>query len=282
VLSRIVLLCVGLSVVVATTGCGGAAPGTRVIASFYPLAYAAEQVAGKDVRVTNLTPPGAEPHDLELTARDVGRIRDAVLVVYVGRGFQPAVDDAIEGRAGPSLDVLDDTRPLRLGDGIDPHVWLDPIRFASVARAIARALGDPAAADPFVSRLRALDAEYRRGLARCTRRTLVTSHAAFGYLAARYGLREVALLGLAPEAEPTPKELAGLVRRVRASGATTVFTERLASPVLADTISREAGVKTVVLDPLEGLTSSELDSGRTYFDVMRQNLTVLRNALGCV
>jgi zinc transport system substrate-binding protein len=281
VLSRIVLLCVGLSVVVATTGCGGAAPGTRVIASFYPLAYAAEQVAGKDVRVTNLTPPGAEPHDLELTARDVGRIRDAVLVVYVGRGFQPAVDDAIEGRAGPSLDVLDDTRPLRLGDGIDPHVWLDPIRFASVARAIARALGDPAAADPFVSRLRALDAEYRRGLARCTRRTLVTSHAAFGYLAARYGLREVALLGLAPEAEPTPKELAGLVRRVRASGATTVFTERLASPVLADTISREAGVKTVVLDPLEGLTSSELDSGRTYFDVMRQNLTVLRNALGC-
>jgi len=281
VLSRIVLLCVGLTVIVAASGCRGEPAGDTVVASFYPLAYAAEQVAGKNVRVTDLTPPGAEPHDLELTARDIGRVRDAALVVYVGRGFQPAVEDAIDGRSGPSLDVLDDTSPLRVGGGLDPHVWLDPIRYASVARAIARALGDPAGADPLVSRLRTLDGEYRRGLARCARRTLVTSHAAFGYLANRYGLRQIALLGLAPETEPTPRALASLVHTVRESGATTVLTERLASPALAETVAREAGASTAVLDPLEGLTASELDAGRTYFDVMRGNLAVLRRALGC-
>jgi zinc transport system substrate-binding protein len=281
VLSRIVLLCVGLTVIVAASGCRGEPAGDTVVASFYPLAYAAEQVAGNNVRVTDLTPPGAEPHDLELTARDIGRVRDAALVVYVGRGFQPAVEDAIDGRSGPSLDVLDDTSPLRVGGGLDPHVWLDPIRYASVARAIARALGDPAGADPLVSRLRTLDGEYRQGLARCARRTLVTSHAAFGYLANRYGLRQIALLGLAPETEPTPRALASLVHTVRESGATTVLTERLASPALAETVAREAGASTAVLDPLEGLTASELDAGRTYFDVMRGNLAVLRRALGC-
>ena len=270
-----------VAIALAASGCGGAASETTVVASLYPLAYAAEQVAAGDVRVDDLTPPGAEPHDLELTARDVGRLQKATLVLYVGNGFQPAVEDALEGRSGRSLDVLEEARPLRSHHGLDPHVWLDPIRFAAVARAIARALGDPAAADPFASRLRRLDDDYRRGLARCERRTLVTSHAAFGYLAARYGLRQVPLLGLAPEAEPTPRQLARLVTDVRDSGATTVFTERLASPVLADTVARETGAAVAVLDPLEGLTSSELDAGTDYFDVMRENLAVLRTALRC-
>jgi zinc transport system substrate-binding protein len=275
-----VLLCAVLAAAGAS-GCGGAASGKTVVASIYPLAYAAEQVAGSDVRVDDLTPPGAEPHDLELTARDVGRVQKAALVLYVGHGFQPAVEDALEGRSGPSLDVLDGARPLRFERRLDPHVWLDPMRYAEVAHGIARALGDPAAADPFVSRLRKLDGDYRLGLADCRRRTLVTSHAAFGYLAARYGLRQVPLLGLAPEAEPTPKELARLVGTIRVSGATTVFTERLASPALADTVARETGAAVAVLDPLEGLTRAELDAGTDYFAVMRQNLAALRKALEC-
>lgn len=279
-LSRIVLLCAATTAA-AASGCGGAASGTTVVASLYPLAYAAQQVAGSEVRVDDLTPPGAEPHDLELTARDVGRLQKAALVVYVGHGFQPAVEDALDGRSGPSLDVLEEARPLRSGRGVDPHVWLDPLRFAAVTRAIARELGDPAAAGPFVTRLEALDRDYRRGLMRCARRTLVTSHAAFGYLAARYGLRQVPLLGLAPETEPTPRALARLVGTVRRSGATTVLTEPLAPPALAETVARETGAAVAVLDPLEGLTSSELDAGADYFDVMRENLAVLRKALRC-
>lgn len=265
------------------SGCGAGRTGTTVVAAFYPLAYAAEQVGGTDLEVESLTPPGAEPHDVELTPRGVGRLQDASLVVYVGGGFQPAVESAVAGRKGRSLDVLGgvETRPHGRDEGLDPHVWLDPLRYAAIAREIARALGRPDAADGFVARLQALDGEYRRGLARCERRELVTSHAAFGYVADRYGLREVPLVGLQPEAEPGPRDVERLVEEVRATGATTVFSEPLASSALADTVAREAGVTTAVLDPLEGLTRAELDQGADYFSVMRRNLAALRKALAC-
>lgn len=263
-------------------GCGSPSGDGTIVAAFYPLAYAARQVAGPQVQVVNLTPAGAEPHDLELSARDVERVRDAALVIYAGGGFQPAVEAAIEGRSGPSLDVLASVL-LRSGAPArpDPHVWLDPVRFAAIARKLETALGRPAAADAFVARLHALDREYHRGLARCVRRQVVTSHAAFGYLAARYGLTQVPLVGLQPEAEPGPKEVARLVDDVRASGATTVFSEPLASPALADAVAREAGVRTAVLDPLEGLTPADLDAGADYFAIMRRNLAALRKALAC-
>jgi zinc transport system substrate-binding protein len=284
-LSRIVLLCAALAAALTVAGCGGGdASGKRtVVAAFYPLAYAAEQV-GAGAEVSNLTPPGAEPHDLELTPRDVGRVREATLVVYAGEGFQPSLETAIEGRAGPSLDVLRGAALLPAasnGNARDPHVWLDPVRYAAVARRIAGALGDPAAADALVGRLHALDVRFRRGLERCARRELVTSHAAFGYLAARYGLEQVPLVGLSPDAEPGPKELARLVDEVRATGATTVFAETLGSSALADTVARESGAATGTLDPLEGLTPAEVDAGADYFSVMRENLAALREALGC-
>lgn len=284
-LPRIVLFCATVGLVVATaSGCGGDAHArTTVVAAFYPLAYAAEQVGGAGIEVESLTPPGAEPHDVELTARAVGRVRDASLVVYAGGGFQPAVDRAVASREGESLDVLDGVEQRRGGaeDELDPHVWLDPLRYATIARTIARALGTPTAADDLVARLHALDREYRRALARCARRELVTSHAAFGYLAERYGLVQVPLVGLQPEAEPAPKKIERLVEDVRATGATTVFSEPLASPALADTVAREAGAKTAVLDPLEGLTQAEIDGGADYFSVMRGNLAALRDALAC-
>jgi zinc transport system substrate-binding protein len=278
-------LCATTIAAAAAAGCGGASQGTTsIVAAFYPLAYAAEQVAGRGTDVVNLTPPGAEPHDLELTPRDVGRIQDAGLVVYAGRGFQPALQDAIEDRSRPSLDVLDGLRlqpAPGAGEGLDPHVWLDPIRFATIARRIAGDLGTPAAANGLVERLHRLDARYRRGLARCERREIVTSHAAFGYLASRYGLEQVPLVGLQPEAEPGPRAIERLVATVRATRATTVFSETLASPALADTVAREAGVTTAVLDPLEGLTAREADAGADYFSVMQRNLDTLRKALGC-
>lgn len=270
----------------AITGCGGdggASGGRTVVAAFYPLAFAAEEVAQGSADVRSLTPPGAEPHDLELTPRDVGRVRDARLVVYAGGGFQPAVEAAVEERDGPSLDVLAavETLPVEEGEGSDPHVWLDPLRYAAIAQQISAALGPPASADALAARLRALHAELRAGLARCDRRELVTSHAAFGYLAERYGLEQVPLVGVAPEAEPGPKELERLVREVRESGATTVFSEPLAPSALAETVAREAGLETATLDPLEGLTPEAADAGVDYFDVMRDNLAALRKALSC-
>lgn len=273
-ISRIVLI---LFLATLATGCGSGGTGGRksVVAAFYPLAFAAQRIGGADYRVENLTPPGAEPHDLELTPREVARIVEADVVLYLGRGFQPAVSKAVEQSRGARVDLLQGL-PLHGGD---PHVWLDPILFARIARRIGTALGRPTT--QFVDRLKRLDREYRAGLGDCKRQEIVTSHAAFGYLAARYGLRQISITGLTPETEPAPQKLVRVVRVVRRTHATTVFFETLVSPRLARTVAREVGARTSVLDPLEGLTPEEQQNGDDYFTVMRKNLASLRKALAC-
>jgi zinc transport system substrate-binding protein len=294
--STLRLTAAGLAVTVAlVAGCGGTSSGgsdgeagrTAVVAAFYPLAFAAKQVGGASVKVTDLTPPGAEPHDVELSPRDVTRVRSADVVLYFGRGFQPALEDALDGADGKKVDLLTGL-PLRAGPrggeeelGADPHVWLDPVLYARVARRIGDAIGRRAPAAAFARRLEALDDLYRRGLARCARRDVVTSHTAFGYLTRRYGLVQIPITGLSPEAEPTPRELARVIDEVRARHATTVFSETLVSPELAQTVARETGAKSAVLDPIEGLDTDRLAAGDTYFSVMRSNLQALRQALGC-
>jgi zinc transport system substrate-binding protein len=245
-----------------------------VVASFYPLAWAAERVAGASIDdVDNLTPPGVEPHDIELSPGDVESIRDAELVIYIGGGFQPALEDAIASRDGRSLDLLE--------PGEDPHIWLDPVRFAGAVERIAEATGGAGSAYDEIRAVKRLDAEYRRGLASCERSVIVTTHAAFGQLARRYGLSELSLAGRSPEAEPSPRELEELIDDVRASGATTVFAEPLVSDRVAGTVAREAGLETATLDPIEGLSKARLEAGEDYLSVMRSNLGSLREALGC-
>ena len=262
------------------TACGGDSdePGaTHVVAGFYPLAFAAEEIRGVDVEVTNLTPAGAEPHDLELTPREVEEILGADLVLYVGEGFQPAVEEAVESGDVPALDVLE---RLELRDG-DPHVWLDPALFAQVVDRIAIELGDGTGSRLLATRLNDLDEAYEAGLADCERRELVTTHDAFGYLAARYGLEVIPITGLAPEAEPSPQDLEAVAELVEERGVTTVFTETLLSPEFGQTVAREAGATTATLNPLEGLAEDEIAQGEDYFSVMQANLDALRKGLGC-
>ena len=269
------------------SGCGGssdAAGRPTVVASFYPLAWVAEHVAAPGTHVVDLTPAGAEPHDLELTPHDLETLQDADLVLYLGHGFQPAVEKAVESRSGPSLDLLATQQLHQSGEeGLtaDPHVWLDPSRLARIAIAVGGALHRRQASQEVAGDLGALDREFRNGLAHCRRHEIVTSHAAFGYLADRYGLDQVALTGLSPETEPSPRDLEKLVNDVRRTGANVVFTETLVSPRLAETIAREAGASTAVLDPIEGLTSDEVDAGEDYVSRMRWDLATLRKALGC-
>lgn len=268
-MSRFGLLLVGLVL----AGCGEerAQSSRTVVAAFYPLAWASEQISEGRFEVVNLTPAGAEPHDVELSPRDIALVRDADLVVYAGGGFQPAVGDAVADRDGPSVDIL-------IGDR-DPHVWLDPVRFAGVARDIGEALGRPA--EELAAEISRLDRSYRRGLDDCARRVIVTTHAAFGHLAARYGLEQLSLTGSSPEAEPGPRELERLVEDVRASGATTVLAEPLVSDRLAATVAREAGLDVAILDPIEGLSEDRLEAGEDYLSVMRDNLATLRRTLEC-
>jgi zinc transport system substrate-binding protein len=280
---RIIIIAIG-AIVVGTVAAAFAAGGDQrpvdrnsVVAAFYPLAYAAEQVGGPRVQVTNLTPPGVEPHDLELSPDDVATVKSAGTVLLMGHGFQPQLEHAAAGSNAQVVTLLDARGIDRVGN--DPHVWLDPVRYTVLVRAVATALhGD---AGSLLARLRTLDAEYRAGLAHCARHELVTGHAAFGYLARRYGLRQVAVEGLTPEAEPAPRRLARVVAAVRAAGATTIFTEPLASPRVAGTVARETGTTVAPLDPLEGLTPRELDRGADYFTVMRANLAAIERGLGC-
>jgi zinc transport system substrate-binding protein len=279
----ILILVFALTVAGLTVGCreSGDHSGSRetVVASFYPLAFAAEQVGGEAVSVENLTPPGAEPHDLEVSPSDVSKIKSADLVLLLGHGFQPQLEDA--AGSGPDVVALLDTPALDLHPDGDPHVWLDPIRYLKIVERLGAVLRRPAAASRLLARLSKLDREYRRGLADCARRDIVTSHEAFAYLAERYGLHQIAITGLNPEAEPTPQALRETVEVVRASHATTVYFERLVSPRLAETVARETGTKTAVLDPIEGLTDTERKQGANYFTLMRTNLHALETGLGC-
>ena len=291
------LIGLAISLGAACSGDGGAGDGRpQVVAAFYPLFEAAQRVGGDRVQVRNLTPAGSEPHDLELNSRQVDQIEDAAVVVFLGRGFQPALEKAAERAKGTKVDVLSalsDLRPAGAGDDkldVDPHVWLDPTLLKAIVAEVAGALStaDPANRAAYEANARAysdeldeLDAAFTAGLADCDRRVLVTAHSAFGYLAARYNLTQDAIAGLEPESEPSPQRLADLTRKVRADGTTTVFYETLASPKVAEALAREAGVRTAVLDPIEGLSDEDAKAGRTYISVMRDNLAAIRSALGC-
>ena len=283
---RIVPVSLVAGLVVAGCGASASVSGKRTVAaSFYPLAFLAKRLGGAKVDVENLTPPGAEPHDIELTPGDVGRIQRADVVLYLSHGFQPALEQAIAGARGKRIDALAGIG-LRRGVGdeagkADPHVWLDPVLFARIVRRIGSTLGYAERAKALSLRLLSLDREYRSGLARCARRDFVTSHAAFAYLAARYHLHQIAITGIDPESEPSPGRLRTLIDLVRHKRVTTVFFERLVSPKLAQTVARDAHARAAVLDPIEGLTPSEQAHGENYISLMRQNLRQLRGALGC-
>ena len=304
-----------LAVVAGVAGCSndkvGGSPkpessGLEVIASFYPLEFVVGRVGGEYVDVSNLTPPGSEPHDVEVGAADLVSLREADLVVFLS-GVSAAVDESIRTAAGNNeLDVTGTARLEEFKDadhaviddgheddhageglGVDVHFWLDPIRLADVADAVAARLSSlvPAQADRFAANaaalraeLVALDGEFETGLATCRSRDLVTSHAAFGYLAARYDLHQESVSGLSPEEEPTPAALARIADFVRAEGVTTIFTETLVSADVATALADETGAKTAVLDPLEGLASGATGD---YLSVMRANLAALRTGLGC-
>ncbi|WP_422743334.1 metal ABC transporter substrate-binding protein [Micromonospora sp. WMMD754] len=292
-----------------STGDGGGKDPDKVdvVAAFYPLQFLAERIGGDRVAVSNLTKPGAEPHDLELNPRQVGQVVDAELIVYL-TGFQPAVDEAVEQNGGdrafdvagvaPLLDAAagghehegeaghgEEAGHEEEGGGKDPHLWLDPTRLATVGDKLAERLGraDPDHAADYTARagalrteLATLDTAYAEGLRTCQRREIVTSHTAFGYLAEHYKLEQIGISGLTPESEPSPQRLAEVAKEAREHQAGTIFFETLVSPKVAETIAREVGAKTAVLDPIEG-PPAEGD----YLSAMRANLQTLRTALDC-
>ncbi|MCP3817622.1 metal ABC transporter substrate-binding protein [Streptomyces sp. A3M-1-3] len=290
-----------------------------VVASFYPMQFLAEEIGGDHVAVSSLTKPGVEPHDLEITPQQTAALGEADMVLYL-KSLQPAVDKAVEQAAVKNtVDVATLTKleehgtghaeEERAGDehageehaeeghgeeghghdeaGADPHIWLDPAKYAEAAKGVGKALekADPDHAadykkntDALVGKLTALDTEFKDGLKNTTTKTFITTHSAFGYLAERYGLDQEGISGLDPESEPSPARMKELQKIAAQEKVTTVFFETLASDKTAKTLAADTGLKTDVLDPLEGITDKS--QGDDYFGVMRANLENLRKALG--
>ncbi|WLQ43203.1 metal ABC transporter substrate-binding protein [Streptomyces laculatispora] len=275
----------------------------NVVASFYPMQFLAERIGGSHVSVSTLTKPGVEPHDLELSPRQIGGLSDADYILYL-KGIQPAVDDAI--KLSESEHTVDAAKLTTLEDhgteaggeehghehegeepGADPHIWLDPVKYAEAAKGVGKSLEktDPDHAadyrkntDALVKELGALDTAYEKGLKSTATRTFITTHSAFGYLAERYGLTQEGIAGIDPEAEPSPARISALHSIAEKKKVTTVFFETLASDKTAKTVARDTGLRTDVLDPLEGITDKS--KGDDYIEVMRSNLAALEKALG--
>ncbi|MFE3514158.1 metal ABC transporter substrate-binding protein [Streptomyces sp. NPDC059166] len=288
---------------------GGSDGKLDVVASFYPMQFLAEEIGGSHVSVTTLTKPGTEPHDLELSPRQIGGLSDADYILFL-KGVQPAVDDAV-AQAGVknTVDAAKLTTLEKHGSevghdhgheeggeeehegeneaGLDPHIWLDPVKYAEVAEGVGKSLekADPDHAADYrkntgtlVSELKALDKAYASGLKDTATRTFVTTHSAFGYLAERYGLTQEGIAGIDPEAEPSPARIDEIHHVAEESEATTVFFETLASDKTARTLAKDLGLRTDVLDPLEGITGKS--AGTDYIEVMKSNLAALEKALG--
>jgi len=301
----------GMSALLLVAGCGTngtAAGGSRgqlsIVTAFYPLQFVAERVAGAHADVQSLTKPGAEPHDLELTPKQVASVSSADLVVYE-KHFQAAVDEAV-AQSG-NKNVLDTTTVVPLEDhgplgedehttepddkpdaNLDPHVWLDPVHMITITEAVAKRLeqADPGHATDYrtnaatlTDQLKGLDRSYKSGLAQCQRTEFVTSHAAFGYLAERYGLTQISINGLSPDTEPSPARIAAVQQQISQHHVTTIFYETLVSPAVAKSVAGDLKLRTDVLDPLEGITKQS--RGTDYLSVMKSNLTALEKANGC-
>lgn len=279
----------------ALAGCAPAPPADKplVIATIYPLWEFSRQVAGDRAQVIGLVPAGVEPHDWEPAPRDVGQVQRAAVFVHTGTdldGWAEKLVTDVAGRRAVVVNARGGLTLLTVGGVSDPHVWLDPTLARTQVQAIAAGLeqADPAGravyaenARAFVAELDALDQAFAAGLADCARREIVTSHAAFGYLARRYRLTQVPVMGLTPEAEPSPADLAAIVTTARRFKVTHVFFETLVSPRLAETLSREIGATPLPLNPIEGVGPAEAAAGTGYLELMRANLANLRLALGC-
>ncbi|MFJ6660789.1 zinc ABC transporter substrate-binding protein [Streptomyces sp. NPDC091377] len=282
-----------------------------VVASFYPMQFLAEQIGGDHVNVTTLTEPGQEPHDLELSTRQTAQLGEADAVLYL-KSLQPAVDEAVgqsgvdtridaaalttledhgghshEGEDAHAADDAGDAHSHEGEDARDPHLWLDPVKYAEVAKGVGAAFEkadlDNAAdyrknTDALVKKLDALNTRFKDGLRNTDTKVFFTHHAAFSYLAERYGLTQEAIAGLDPESEPSPARIKELQEEAEADGVTTVFYETLVSDRTAKTLARDTGLRTDVLDPLEGITDKS--RGDDYFQVMDANLAALQKALG--
>lgn len=304
-MKKLILLIIAAILIISTFNLLGGAKNadSEVAASFYPLYFFASEIAKDKARVSNITPAGVEPHDYDPTPSDIARIQKSKLLIVNGAGFEPWLDK-IRGELDGVI-IIDTSEGVGLEEGrhededdeeredessMDPHIWLNPqLAKLQVDKILQGFMEfDPGSKDFYEAnaeelrqKLDELDNKFKQGLSVCEKNSFVTSHAAFGYLASAYNLTQVPISGLSPDEEPSPAQMAAVTRFVRENNIKYIFFETLVSPKLSETIAKEVGAQTLVLDPVEGISNDDIAQGRNYFTVMESNLLNLQTALEC-
>lgn len=260
----------------------------KVVTSFYPLTFLAQEIGKEKIEVLNITPAGVEPHDYELTARDIMAVQRADLLILNGGRFEAWGDKVKLDLKESGVEVLEVGEEFVVDS--DPHVWLSLELMKKEGWIIEEKLArlDPANTAYYFEngtelnrKLTKLQEKYTGGLANCKIRDFITSHQAFSYLARDFGLNQVAIAGLTPEDEPSTKQLVEVAKIAKDKNISYIFFEKLASPKLSETLAEEVGAKTLVLDPAEGISDNNLRQGKNYLSIMEENLINLKIALKC-
>ncbi len=289
----------------------------QVIASLFPLYDFAKHIGGERAGVLLLLPPGTEAHSFEPAPHDVIRIHEADIFIYTGMNLEPWAGGILKGTSNKRIRIVDASKgiagkrpplagPLNLPDGekkahesgefhpehADPHIWLD-FEFAqtmidTICESFIR--NDPPGKAFYLKNAHALkqalielDSRYRAALTGCRQHVFIHGgHAAFSYLAERYGLTYLpAYPNFAPDAEPTPQDLIALIEKLREHNLKHVFYEELINPKIAGTISRETGARLLLLHAAHNISREDYDRGVTFVSLMERNLENLRKGLEC-
>jgi zinc transport system substrate-binding protein len=308
-INKTIIIIIGIIIIVSASYCANSvfmpkttqstSPGNKiqVVTSFYPLYFFAKEIGGDKTEVLNITPMGAEPHDYEPTTQDIVHIKNSSILILNGGGLESwgeKMKNTVKDKKIEIVTAIDSLNTQQVEDKSeltnDPHIWLDPILAKKVVQNILLAFVkiDPTNSALYISnekdlqnKLDLLDQSFKFGLTDCQQKSIVTSHSAFGYIASRYGLKQVSIAGLSPDQEPSSKQMADISEFAKRNNVKYIFFETLVSPKLAETIAKEVGAKTIVFNPLEGLTPEEISSGKNYFTVQQDNLANLRIALEC-
>ena len=274
----------------------------NIVTTFYPVYEFTKQVAGDTANVELLIGAGTEPHEYEPSAKAVAKIQDADAFVYENENMETWVPKLLESLDAKKVKTIKATGDMLLLPGseeeedhdhgeeghhheYDPHVWLSPARAIKLVEHIRDSLSadypDKKAtfeqnAAAYIEKLQALDKAYTEGLSSAKQKSFVTQHAAFRYLALDYGLNQVSISGLSPDAEPSASRLAELTEYIKKNKISYIYFEENASQALANTLSKETGVKLDVLNPLESLTEEDMKAGENYVSVMEKNLKALK------
>jgi zinc/manganese transport system substrate-binding protein len=263
----------------------------NVVASFSILGDFAKNVGGDRVNVTTLVGPNSDVHVYTPAPADAKKIADAKLVIINGLGLEGWLPRLVQssGSKAAIVTATSGIAPRKLGSDADPHAWqsvgnakiyVANIRDALITADQASAPAYRANADAYLAKLDALDREVRDAVAQIAeaRRKVISTHDAFGYFAAAYGVAFIAPQGVSTESEPSARDIAAIITQIRASKIPAVFLENISDPRLMRRISAETGARiggTLVSDSL----TDENGDAPTYIDMVRHNIKALTSAL---